>query len=241
MADISILATTDKNGDFRATHAYDPPGPADLNIVLHARLATPEDTQVDGALDIAADGAPSNQSKGFRIRTGQAISLGTWWLDSGDNQVVVSGKTTPPKPTAALELELNVESGTDLLAGEHVAASSDRADDEPAESAAMKESGATEEKELIKQVFPPLGQPMFTSEFRRHRHQKAYAIPIPEGFGYYHYRIVEDHKSAGVFPYGLDVSYDQRFVRVVVWAQGGGTFGRRVDYQVRLEVTFRKL
>jgi len=107
MPKMTVEANTDQNGDLRERVNFNPPGPFNLTVRLAAKLLEPMDTTVEGELDIdAADGGPSNQMKQFVIVPGQQIQLGSWRLDSGDNVIVLSGKTNPQRPNTKLVVEI---------------------------------------------------------------------------------------------------------------------------------------
>jgi len=108
MPTMKLRLTTDGNGYLHKTERYNPPGPFSLTISLAARLLRPAETRITGDLDIdSADGSPSNNRRGFVIRTGERIALGEWRLDGGDNVIVVRGRTHPARPDTELELELD--------------------------------------------------------------------------------------------------------------------------------------
>jgi len=107
MPTITVEGNTDQNGDLQRTEIYNPPGPFDLRVRLAAKLLEPANTTVEGEVDIdAVDGSPSNQKKRFVLTTGQQIPLGSWRLDSRENIVVLTGKTTPQRPNTKLVVEI---------------------------------------------------------------------------------------------------------------------------------------
>jgi hypothetical protein len=107
MPRMTIEATTDQNGDLRETINFNPPGPFNLTVSLAAKLLEPANTTVEGEVDInAADGSLSNGRKRFVVATGQQTQLGSWRLDSGDNIIVLTGKSNPQRPNTKLVVEI---------------------------------------------------------------------------------------------------------------------------------------
>jgi hypothetical protein len=108
MPKIRVEIGTDENGYFSRTVPFNPPGPIGLTIHLSATLLSPFATGIWGALDIdARDGAPSNAKRAFVAWHSEAVRLGEWKLDGGDNIIVVTGKTNPRRPNARLLLEID--------------------------------------------------------------------------------------------------------------------------------------
>lgn len=108
MPKMTVDANTDRNGELQQTVHFNPPGPFNLTVRLAAKLLEPANTTVEGELNIdAADGSPSNESKRFVVATGQQTQLGSWRLDSGDNIIVITGKTNPQRPNTKLVVEID--------------------------------------------------------------------------------------------------------------------------------------
>src|SRR5215475_4516650 len=105
---MTVDANTDRNGELQQTVHFNPPGPFNLTVRLAAKLLEPVDTTVEGELNIgAADGSPSNERKRFVVATGQQTQLGSWRLDSGDNIIVITGRTHPQRPNTKLVVEID--------------------------------------------------------------------------------------------------------------------------------------
>jgi hypothetical protein len=105
---ITLEVPTDDKGHFRLSEHYNPPGPFPLTVEVNATLLSPSDTTIAGWLDIdAADGSPQNQKKSVVASTGQPIALGSWKLDGGENIILVTGTTAPPRPNATLTFEID--------------------------------------------------------------------------------------------------------------------------------------
>lgn len=108
MPKMTVEIRTDENGYFSKTVPFDPPGPFALTVRLTATLLSPFATGIWGSLDIdARDGAPSNQQRQFVAWHSEAVQLGPWRLDGGDNIIVVRGKTKPTRPNTRLLLEID--------------------------------------------------------------------------------------------------------------------------------------
>src|SRR5215213_4816750 len=107
MPKMTVNIRTDENGYFSKTVSFNPPGPFGLTVHLTATLLSPFATGVWGSLDIdARDGQPSNQMRAFVVWHSEAVQLGSWRLDGGDNIIVVSGKTRPRRVNTRLVLEI---------------------------------------------------------------------------------------------------------------------------------------
>lgn len=112
MPTTTIRVMTDANGALSRTETFNPPGPFPLTVRIRARLLSPADTTVTGTLDIdAVDGSPQNPAQSFTLPPGQQVSVGEWRLDGGDNRVMVSGQTSPPRPNTEVEIELDATLG----------------------------------------------------------------------------------------------------------------------------------
>lgn len=108
MPKLTVEIVTDENGYFSKTVPFNPPGPIGLTVRLSAKLVSPFATGLWGSLDIdARDGDPSNQRRAFVVWHSEAVQLGSWRLDGGDNIIVVTGKTKPRRPNARLILEID--------------------------------------------------------------------------------------------------------------------------------------
>jgi hypothetical protein len=108
MPTMTVEIRTDENGYFSKTVPFNPPGPFGFTVSLTATLLSPFGTGVWGNLDIdARDGDPSNQQRPFVVWHSEAVQLGSWRLDGGDNIIVVSGKTKPRRANARLVLEID--------------------------------------------------------------------------------------------------------------------------------------
>ena len=108
MPKMTVEIRTDENGYFSKTIPFNPPGPFALTVRLTATLLSPFATGLWGNLDIdAKDGSPSNQKRAFVVWHSEAVQLGSWRLDGGDNIIVVSGKTKPRRANARLVLEID--------------------------------------------------------------------------------------------------------------------------------------
>jgi hypothetical protein len=108
MPKMTVEIRTDENGYFSKTVPFNPPGPFGLTVHLSVTLLSPFATGLWGSLDIdARDGAPSNQRRAFVVWHSEAVQLGSWRLDGGDNIIVVTGKTKPRRPNARLILEID--------------------------------------------------------------------------------------------------------------------------------------
>lgn len=101
------ILETDENGYFQKSARFNPPGPFSLTLDLSVTLKKPADTLAQGRLDIdPADGGRGNLERAFAVRSGEKAGLGTWSLDGGDNIVVLSGRTEPPRADEQLEITL---------------------------------------------------------------------------------------------------------------------------------------
>lgn len=110
MPRMTFEITTDENGYFSKTVPFNPPGPFALTVRLTATLLSPFATGLWGSLDIdASDGQPSNARRAFVLWHSEAVDLGAWRLDGGDNIIVVTGKTNPRRANARLLLEIDAE------------------------------------------------------------------------------------------------------------------------------------
>jgi hypothetical protein len=108
MPKVTVEISTDENGYFSKTVPFNPPGPFPLTVRLSATLLSPFATGVWANLDIdARDGSPSNQKRAFVIWHSEAVQLGSWRLDGGENIIVVNGKTKPTRANARLVLEID--------------------------------------------------------------------------------------------------------------------------------------
>lgn len=67
-----------------------------------ATLMSPVDTTV--TFQYAIGSAPAQQ---FNGATGEAIDLGKWRIDKGENMVTANGSTTPPRPSSSLTVEFD--------------------------------------------------------------------------------------------------------------------------------------
>ena len=108
MPKMTLEIATDENGYFSKTVPFNPPGPIGLTVRLSATLLAPFATGLWGSLDIdAKDGEPSNQKRAFVLWHREAVPIGSWRLDGGDNIIVVHGKTRPRRANARLLLKID--------------------------------------------------------------------------------------------------------------------------------------
>jgi hypothetical protein len=107
MPKMTVEIRTDENGYFSKTVPFNPPGPLGLTVQLTATLLSPFATGLWGYLDIdARDGDPSNPRRPFVVWHSEAVQLGSWRLDGGENIIVVTGKTKPRRANTRLVLEI---------------------------------------------------------------------------------------------------------------------------------------
>ena len=107
MPKMTVEIRTDENGYFSKTVPFNPPGPFGLTVRLSVTLLSPFATGLWGSLDIdAKDGNPSNEKRAFVVWHSEAVQLGSWRLDGGENIIVVNGKTKPRRANARLVLEI---------------------------------------------------------------------------------------------------------------------------------------
>jgi hypothetical protein len=99
---------TDASGAYSHTQLLNPPGPFPIFVrELRAKLLSPGDTAVSGTLDVnAVSGNPQNPQKSYSIPAGQEVSLGSWRLGGGENRLVISGMTSPPRVNTQLSIEV---------------------------------------------------------------------------------------------------------------------------------------
>lgn len=103
----TVEIRTDRTGNFSKSVAFNPPGPFSVTVRLSATLLAPFATGLWGELDIdAADGNPSNVKRSFVAWHSEAVQLGSWHLDGGENVIVVNGRTRPARANARLVLEI---------------------------------------------------------------------------------------------------------------------------------------
>jgi hypothetical protein len=108
MRTIQVEIETDANGYFSKTLSFNPPGPIGVTVGLTATLLAPFATGLWGTLDIdARDGTPSNTKRTFVLWHREAVAIGSWSLDGGDNIIVVHGKTRPRRANARLLLKID--------------------------------------------------------------------------------------------------------------------------------------
>ena len=108
MPKMTVEMSTDANGYFSKTVPYNPPGPFGLTISLTATLLSPFATGLWGSLDIEPRaGKPANHKRAFVAWHSQAVRLGSWHLDGGDNIIIVTGRTNPPRANAHLVVEID--------------------------------------------------------------------------------------------------------------------------------------
>jgi hypothetical protein len=110
MPKMEVEILTDENGYFSRTIRFNPPGPLGVTVHLSVTLLSPFATGIWGDLDIdAADGKPSNEKRAFMVWHSEKVELGSWRLDSGDNIIVVHGKTRPKRADAQLILQIDAD------------------------------------------------------------------------------------------------------------------------------------
>ena len=108
MPKMTVEITTNSNGFFSRSVPINPPGPFSLTVRLSGTLMSPFATGLWGSLDIdARDGNPSNPRRPFVAWHKEAVQLGSWRLDGGDNVVVVRGITKPKRANARLVLQID--------------------------------------------------------------------------------------------------------------------------------------
>ena len=108
MPKMTVELTTNEHGFFTKTVPINPPGPFKVTVKISATLVSPFATGLWGSLDIdAKDGNPSNPRRSFIVWHKEAVQLGSWKLDGGNNIVVVHGITKPRRRNAKLVLEID--------------------------------------------------------------------------------------------------------------------------------------
>lgn len=109
MPKMTVEIRTDENGYFSKTVPFTPPGSLAATVRLTLTLLSPYATGLWGSVAIdARDGEPSNERQTFVVWHSEAVQLGSWRLDGGDNIIVVTGKTKPARVHARLVLEIDV-------------------------------------------------------------------------------------------------------------------------------------
>ncbi|MGI8467709.1 MAG: hypothetical protein ACR2N3_04585 [Pyrinomonadaceae bacterium] len=105
-----IKVTTNADGSFVTEQIINPPGFWNYNITATARLLAPPETTITGEIKItAADKSTKNSIKNFSAFTGEAVDLGKWTLDGGDNALNVTGQTRPARSRVEIEIEVIVK------------------------------------------------------------------------------------------------------------------------------------
>lgn len=106
----TLRVRTDADGRYETSQTFNPPGFWDYTVQASAKFLAPADTTIDGTITItAANHTTDNPPKDFRISTGESVDLGTWRLDGGDNNVRVTGQTSPARANEMLEIEVTAE------------------------------------------------------------------------------------------------------------------------------------
>lgn len=110
MPKMTVEIRTDENGYFSKTVPFSPPGSPGSTACLTLTLLSPYATGLWGNVAIEArDGEPSNERRAFVVWHSEAVQLGSWRLDGGDNIIVVTGKTKPARAHARLVLEIAID------------------------------------------------------------------------------------------------------------------------------------
>lgn len=104
MPKMTVEVRTDENGYFGKTVSFHPSGPA---ARISVTLLSPYATGVWGTLDIDTKLSDrANQQRAFVVWHSETVQLGSWRLESGENIIVVTGKTKPSRANARLLLEI---------------------------------------------------------------------------------------------------------------------------------------
>ena len=108
MPKMTVEIRTDENGYFSKTVLFDPPASLGPTVCLTVALLSPFATGLWASLAIdAREGEPSDQKQPFVVWHSEAVRLGPWSLDGGENVIVVTGKTKPLRAYARLVLEID--------------------------------------------------------------------------------------------------------------------------------------
>lgn len=108
MPKMTVEIRTDEHGYFSKTVPFTPPGSRAATARLTLTLLSPYATGLWGTVAIdAIDCEPSTDRRPFVLWHSEAVQLGSWRLDGGDNVIVVTGKTKPTRVHARLVLEID--------------------------------------------------------------------------------------------------------------------------------------
>ena len=108
MPKITLEIRTDENGYFGKTVLFDPPASLGPTACLTVALLSPFATGLWASVTIdARNGEPSNERRAFVVWHSEAVQLGSWHLDGGENIIVLTGKTKPMRAYARLVLEID--------------------------------------------------------------------------------------------------------------------------------------
>jgi hypothetical protein len=99
---------TDQNGAYHRTDTFAPPAPFGFHVELFATFTAPPALQFDVNVDLSSNG--SHQTKTLKTATGSRVSLGSWFISSGQNLLVISGQTVP----IAVDVDITVQIEADL-------------------------------------------------------------------------------------------------------------------------------
>lgn len=104
MPKMTVDVRTDENGYFCKTVPYNPSG---SSMRMSMTLLSPYATALWGHVGVdAKDGDPANRPRAFVIWHSETVQLGSWHLETGENIIVVTGKTKPKRANTRVLLEI---------------------------------------------------------------------------------------------------------------------------------------